>query len=176
MAGKLKSRKTSCPCSFLDFSASRLMFHAEARAGFRPLTYRKNLVCRPNSCKQRGPCHERGSTRRASTAAMRCSPATPFYPLYTSERGLVLCFPPGGSLDSLVLLAVIRVTYPGPPDRPSDAWRLQPPYGRVPENRAACTQRVPGVVPPVAGLRTGPGRAAGAASRLGPGGLDSCGH
>ena len=55
-----------------------------------------------------------------------------------------------------------------PPDRPSDAWRLHPPYGRVPENRAALLR----VVPLVAGLRTGPGRRVpihrmGVARRLG---------
>ena len=72
----------------------------------------------------------------------------------------------------LVLLAVITLTYPGPPDRPSDAWRLHPPSGRVPDAGSP----LPRVVPPVAGLRTGPGRAAGAASRVGPGGRDLCGH
>jgi hypothetical protein len=65
-----------------------------------------------------------------------------------------------------VLPTVIAVTYPGPPDRPSDAWRLVDagsPLPRVGRHRPAAF--VPGT-----------GSPAGAASRVGPEGLHLCGH
>jgi len=61
-----------------------------------------------------------------------------------------------------VLSGEITVTYPGPPGRPSDAWRLV-------ENRVACTQPLAGY-PRVAPHRTGasvPDPATPRASRLG---------
>ncbi len=64
------------------------------------------------------------------------------------------------------MLATISVTYPGPPDRPSDAWRLVDagsPLPRVGRHRTATS--VPGT-----------GSPAGAASRIGPGDLELCGQ
>ena len=66
----------------------------------------------------------------------------------------------------LGLLVAITVTYAGPPDRPSDAWRLVDagsPLPRVDRHRTAAS--VPGT-----------GSPAGAASRVGPGDLDSYGQ
>ena len=71
-----------------------------------------------------------------------------------------------GSDDALVLLAANSVTYAGPPDRPSDAWRLVDagsPLPRVGRPRTAAS--VPGT-----------GSPAGAASRVGPGDLNLCGQ
>ena len=64
---------------------------------------------------------------------------------------------------TLVLLGAITVTSPGPPDRPSDAWRSHPPYGRVPDAGSP--------LPRVGRHRTaasepGTGSPAGAASRV----------
>jgi len=66
-----------------------------------------------------------------------------------------------GALRVLVLLNAIPVTYAGPPERPSDAWRLVEagsPLPRVGRHRPAAS--VPGT-----------GSPAGAASRVGPGDL-----
>lgn len=65
-----------------------------------------------------------------------------------------------------MLLAVITVMYPGPLGHPSDAWRLvdaSSPLPRVGRHRTAAS--VPGT-----------GSPAGAASRVGPWGLDLCGQ
>ena len=63
-------------------------------------------------------------------------------------------------------LAAITVTYPGPPDHPSDAWRLVDagsPLPRVGRDKTAAS--VPGT-----------GSPAGAASRVGPRDLDLYGR
>ena len=65
-----------------------------------------------------------------------------------------------------MLLAVIPMTYAGPPDRPSGTWRLVDagsPLPRVGRPRPAAS--VPGT-----------GAPAGAASRVGPGDLTLCGQ
>jgi len=65
-----------------------------------------------------------------------------------------------------VVLTEITVTYAGPPDRPSDAWRLVDagsPLPRVGLQRTAAS--VPGT-----------GSPAGAASRVAPGDLGLCGE
>jgi hypothetical protein len=72
-----------------------------------------------------------------------------------------------------VLWPIIAVTYAGPPDRPSDAWRLHPPCGRVPDAGSPLPRvgrhRTAACVP-------GTGSPAGAASRVGPGDLGSYGQ
>jgi len=67
----------------------------------------------------------------------------------------------------LVLLVAITVTYAGPPDRPSDAWRLHPPFWAGTRCRLALT---PGRPPQNGGLRAGDGLARGRGVSGRPGG------
>jgi hypothetical protein len=70
--------------------------------------------------------------------------------------------PRGETRRGFVVLGEILGTYPGPPDRPSDAWRLVAagsPLPRVGRHRTAAS--VPGT-----------GSPAGAAFRVGPGDLE----